>query len=71
MGKCGMVERDDSYSGINAIVFTECIFHTHITLELGLQYVTHRSSAEVLEHTAATLTGAVRLRINAVFHIQR
>ena len=35
MGKCGIVERDASYSGINAIVFTECIFHTHITLELG------------------------------------
>jgi len=51
--------RDDSYL-INAIVFTECIFHTYITLELGLQYVTHRSSAEVPERTAATLTG-VRL----------
>ena len=51
------VERDDSYSGINAIVFTECILHTHITLELELHYVTHCSSAEVPDRTAATLTG--------------
>jgi len=32
MVKNGNVERDDSYSGINAIVFTDCISHTHITL---------------------------------------
>ena len=70
MGKCGIVERDDSYSGIHAIVFTEGIFHTHITIELVLQYVTHRSSAEVPERTAATLPGAARPRINAMFHIQ-
>ena len=51
------MERDDSYSGINAIVFTECILHTHITQELELHYVTHCSSAEVPEPPAATLTG--------------
>ena len=33
MVKSGIVERDDSYSGINAIVFTECISHTSLSLE--------------------------------------